>query len=234
MSILSLQSQTSISSTSSSDVQILREPLSKNSLSCPICLESIESASFTNQCRHVFCYECIKEWTSLHDQCPLCRQPIQFVCYNIRSEDDFDRFDIENSQRTLERRLNRPEDPWRTIMSMVTDNRRRYCYPINSAYWSVRSPHDSGVYMIDPYRSWNRLYYLVQYLPRGVHHVIRCYNMCNNNSNSNISPSTILVTPNHLNSVIRRLEYSGFVKHVPHMIKHCSIFERHFKHDNNQ
>ncbi|OMJ29482.1 Peroxisome biogenesis factor 10 [Smittium culicis] len=43
---------------------------------CSLCLELLEDSTIT-RCGHVFCWECLYEWSTKNDVCPLCRQSIK-------------------------------------------------------------------------------------------------------------------------------------------------------------
>ena len=44
---------------------------------CTICFDEPQKRC-TLDCGHIFCYECIGEWTRYKLTCPLCRQDISF------------------------------------------------------------------------------------------------------------------------------------------------------------
>lgn len=43
--------------------------------SCPICLDTVKKTELAkiNSCTHIFCNECIVEWSSRSNTCPVCR-----------------------------------------------------------------------------------------------------------------------------------------------------------------
>lgn len=43
---------------------------------CPICLDRVTDTVRALPCRHIFCRECIEQWTANSPNCPLCRQRI--------------------------------------------------------------------------------------------------------------------------------------------------------------
>ena len=53
-------------------------------MSCSICLDDINGENMSNvdNCKHVFCFDCIKMWCEDHDTCPVCRSIIDSVSYN--------------------------------------------------------------------------------------------------------------------------------------------------------
>ncbi|KAL3104160.1 hypothetical protein niasHS_002187 [Heterodera schachtii] len=42
-------------------------------MSCPICLHVWNDPTVLDNCQHIFCFECITEWTRLKPECPLCK-----------------------------------------------------------------------------------------------------------------------------------------------------------------
>jgi len=48
-------------------------------LVCPICKGVLEAAMCAPNCEHAFCTDCIKEWLSQHQTCPLDRTALEFA-----------------------------------------------------------------------------------------------------------------------------------------------------------
>jgi hypothetical protein len=56
--------------------------------SCPICLESLETAaSVVQPCNHIFCGVCIHTWAALKATCPLCLEPFSTITSSYSEED---------------------------------------------------------------------------------------------------------------------------------------------------
>ncbi len=62
---------------------------------CPICLGTPpQNVSRTDSCCHKFCFVCILEWSKVKAECPLCKQRFRSIIHNIRSEEDYDKYDL--------------------------------------------------------------------------------------------------------------------------------------------
>ncbi|ESN96382.1 hypothetical protein HELRODRAFT_163440 [Helobdella robusta] len=63
---------------------------------CTICLSVMnpENRSVLLTCLHEFCFPCIGKWAEKNAVCPLCRQNSNEVLNNIRSDDDYDIYQI--------------------------------------------------------------------------------------------------------------------------------------------
>ena len=50
---------------------------------CSVCLSSMDSDSYTTNCNHTFCKDCIEEWfNNNHSDCPMCRTRINECIHN--------------------------------------------------------------------------------------------------------------------------------------------------------
>lgn len=59
---------------------------------CSICLEDIHLKTITEPCFHSFCHICIFEWFKKKAICPVCRQKITKIMYNIRSDNEYNEY----------------------------------------------------------------------------------------------------------------------------------------------
>uniref|UniRef100_A0A803XYJ7 RING-type E3 ubiquitin transferase n=1 Tax=Meleagris gallopavo TaxID=9103 RepID=A0A803XYJ7_MELGA len=41
---------------------------------CPICLDTMDDASYVMPCLHQFCFGCIQRWAESRPTCPLCKR----------------------------------------------------------------------------------------------------------------------------------------------------------------
>lgn len=51
----------------------MREKNVMDKQACPICLHHCVDPTILDNCKHIFCFECITEWTRLKPECPLCK-----------------------------------------------------------------------------------------------------------------------------------------------------------------
>ena len=79
---------------------------------CPICLGELDNKSMTDTCRHKFCFTCLLEWSKVKAVCPLCKGKFTAIIHNMRSETEYDKYDIpppqpapDGSSRLLESEL---------------------------------------------------------------------------------------------------------------------------------
>ena len=59
------------------------EPISllddDEAIECGICFESVNIRGVIDCCPHIFCYECISQWSTLQNTCPVCQRRFEFV-----------------------------------------------------------------------------------------------------------------------------------------------------------
>ncbi|ORX47908.1 hypothetical protein BCR36DRAFT_584604 [Piromyces finnis] len=60
-------------------------------ITCPICLESFLNKTLLDPCYHAFCNVCIKKWSKVSQNCPLCKRHYDFAIYNIKDEYTYDK-----------------------------------------------------------------------------------------------------------------------------------------------
>ena len=59
---------------------------SDNDEKCSICLSSINTDSYTKDCNHTYCRNCIEEWfDNNHTDCPMCRSHINECLHNTEN-----------------------------------------------------------------------------------------------------------------------------------------------------
>ncbi|XP_061573241.1 topoisomerase I binding, arginine/serine-rich a [Cololabis saira] len=62
---------------------------------CPICLDTFHNISYLDRCLHKFCFRCILEWSKNKPECPLCKQPFNSIYHSIKSEQDFQKYELK-------------------------------------------------------------------------------------------------------------------------------------------
>lgn len=62
---------------------------------CPICLDKFNNISHLDRCLHKFCFRCILEWSKNKAECPLCKQPFRSIYHTIKSDQDFQKYEIK-------------------------------------------------------------------------------------------------------------------------------------------
>ncbi|RUS70001.1 hypothetical protein EGW08_022237 [Elysia chlorotica] len=88
------QSQPAASTESSEEGASTEAPRRDSPDNCSICLGPFNNKSFTSNCAHSFCFVCLKQWSKVKAECPLCKQPFTSIFHNVRSNDSYDIFDL--------------------------------------------------------------------------------------------------------------------------------------------
>jgi hypothetical protein len=67
---------------------------------CTICIQEYSNRTFLRPCYHSFCFTCIKHWINIDNcsvVCPICRQQINSLVYNIDDEENtFDEYHLKD------------------------------------------------------------------------------------------------------------------------------------------
>ena len=77
----------------------------QNDSNCKICLNVISNRATTDTCHHSFCFDCLRQWSQTHNECPFCRRLYHNIIYNIRLETQFDRMTFEKLVVNLEKQV---------------------------------------------------------------------------------------------------------------------------------
>ena len=72
---------------------------------CVVCLDAITNRCLTNLCRHEFCFECLLQWSEVHNFYPICRQLFEIIIHSFRSETYFDLLIIKNEDTVYRKEL---------------------------------------------------------------------------------------------------------------------------------
>uniref|UniRef100_A0A663ESU3 RING-type E3 ubiquitin transferase n=1 Tax=Aquila chrysaetos chrysaetos TaxID=223781 RepID=A0A663ESU3_AQUCH len=51
---------------------------------CPICLDTWDDAACAMPCLHRFCFSCIRRWTDIKPECPLCKRRVTSIRHSRR------------------------------------------------------------------------------------------------------------------------------------------------------
>ncbi|XP_067928351.1 E3 ubiquitin-protein ligase Topors-like [Watersipora subatra] len=54
---------------------------------CPICLDEFHATTdraYSNNCYHIFCFECLLEWSKNKRECPLCKKPFVSIIHKFK------------------------------------------------------------------------------------------------------------------------------------------------------
>ena len=99
---------------------------------CPICLGKIQNKSFTDSCFHTFCYVCLKEWTKVKAECPLCKQKFTSILYNVKSYEKYDQIQVSEIQGTNQQDWDNPQHRFRYRTTLTLERRLLMDFPPNA------------------------------------------------------------------------------------------------------
>ncbi|XP_031458521.1 uncharacterized protein LOC116234841 [Phasianus colchicus] len=66
---------------------------------CPICLDSMDDASYVMPCLHQFCFGCIRRWAESRPTCPLCKRRVESILHSVRADDSFQEVVVGQQER---------------------------------------------------------------------------------------------------------------------------------------
>ncbi|CAI6374641.1 unnamed protein product [Macrosiphum euphorbiae] len=61
----------------------LTERPSTSDSQCSICLDKLNNPCHTNSCLHLFCFECLQQWSNFAQICPLCRETFIYIYHSF-------------------------------------------------------------------------------------------------------------------------------------------------------
>lgn len=70
-------------------------------INCSICLGRCCNKCFTDACMHFFCFTCLVEWSKIKAECPLCKKPFRSIIHNVKSENSYDEYLVQNAGSRL-------------------------------------------------------------------------------------------------------------------------------------
>ncbi|XP_069628376.1 serine/arginine repetitive matrix protein 5-like [Haliaeetus albicilla] len=68
---------------------------------CPICLDTINDEAYMIWCKHRFCFPCVQNWARIKAECPVCRQPAQYVFRKLAGNN----YEVHSVMRMRSQRL---------------------------------------------------------------------------------------------------------------------------------
>ena len=108
---------------------------------CVICMDQFEEIAYVNSCWHMFCHDCLEQWATISDNCPICNNPIIRI-YSLRDWEP----EMENPPpyllhvfRLVEATISDP-DPSFGVLS----KKRRHVYRKGEMVRGLRVPGDDA------------------------------------------------------------------------------------------
>jgi len=118
---------------------------SDNDEKCPVCLSLIDTDSYTTNCNHTFCSNCIEEWfDNNHSDCPMCRSHIKECLHNTENTKIkiyFLNNDNNDNIDNNERRNNRFELENRILRNVVKRYNYSICFVLGIFIWDKISDY---------------------------------------------------------------------------------------------
>ncbi|XP_027837429.1 E3 ubiquitin-protein ligase Topors isoform X1 [Aphis gossypii] len=71
-----------------------RDRSSSPDTQCSICLDGLTNKCYTNSCWHLFCFECLKRWSTSEPTCPLCKKRFESIFHSFDDQGDHQIYDV--------------------------------------------------------------------------------------------------------------------------------------------
>lgn len=109
-----------------------------NNEKCSVCLSSINSDSYTTNCNHTFCKDCIEEWfNNNHSDCPMCRTRINECIHNY--ENTKIKIYFLNNNDNNQNRNNRLDVENRILRNILKRYNCSLCFVLALFFWDKLS-----------------------------------------------------------------------------------------------
>lgn len=110
--------------------------MSSSTPECPICLGPLSNRAVIDPCRHDFDYDCIKSWTNVNSNCPVCRCPVKYIHYSIVSDREYS---VERVKPVLAQDVPLPSDDDSDL-----DNESDYATDMDEHHFGSEDEHHFG------------------------------------------------------------------------------------------
>ncbi|XP_050062684.1 E3 ubiquitin-protein ligase Topors-like [Aphis gossypii] len=67
---------------------------------CSICLDGLTNKCYTDSCLHLFCFECLKQWSFSEPSCPLCKQRFNTIFHSFDDQGDHQIYNVPSRYLT--------------------------------------------------------------------------------------------------------------------------------------
>ncbi|KAI9494876.1 hypothetical protein BDB00DRAFT_816184 [Zychaea mexicana] len=125
-------STTSDSSTSTTfTIDDNHDPTALRKPTCSICIQPYIRRTFLQPCYHSFCFQCIRQWINIVPNCPLCKQLVDSLVYNMdETTKTFQEYSLAANAASDSPHDPSPEPPPTTLQDSVLPLRRQmYLHP---------------------------------------------------------------------------------------------------------
>ncbi|XP_050541731.1 E3 ubiquitin-protein ligase Topors-like isoform X1 [Daktulosphaira vitifoliae] len=72
---------------------------------CSICLEELNNKCYSDSCWHVFCFECLKRWSTIESSCPLCKKGFKFINHTFTEQGIHETYEVPIQDRDASQRI---------------------------------------------------------------------------------------------------------------------------------